>query len=277
MLSYRHAFHAGNFADVLKHSMLAQLIEALKHKDTPFVYYDTHSGSGGYDLSSSFAEKNKEYTAGVLKLCAVQNPPDFFIPYLNVIREYNPDNIRYYPGSPLIAQKLMRVQDKMVLCELHNREAPLLAALFSKDTRVQVYHEDGYSGLRARLPPKTRRGIIFIDPSYEVKEEYRAAIDNLKKAYQIFSTGIYCLWYPVVERNRTEALCRNMAASGIRRILRVELGVLPDTPGQGMTAAGLLVVNPPWRFDAKLKVSLPWLQQCLSASGYHQLLWLVPE
>lgn len=277
MLSYRHGFHAGNFADVLKHSVLSQIIEALKLKDKSFVYYDTHSGLGLYDLNDGFAEKNREYTSGILRLWEAKSPPDFFEPYLKVVRAFNPNVLTHYPGSPVIVQRLMRSQDKMILSELHSRDAPALAEWFAKDARVQVYHEDGFQGLHARLPPKSRRALIFIDPSYEIKNEYPLVVDAIKSAYQVFSTGIFCLWYPVIERAKTEALCMRLVDTGIRRILRVELCLAPDGLGRGMTGAGLLMINPPWQLDLKLAACLPWLQDCLAAVGGYRVQWLVGE
>ncbi|WP_121144737.1 23S rRNA (adenine(2030)-N(6))-methyltransferase RlmJ [Orbus hercynius] len=280
MLSYRHSYHAGNHADVLKHIVLTLCLESLKEKDKPFLYLDTHSGAGRYLLQSEHAEKTGEYLSGIAKLWEQPEIIDLLQPYFSVLKYYNRNPaLKYYPGSPLIAKQLLRPQDKLVLTEIHSSDYPLLRQEFSKDHRAQVTKQDGFLQLKSKLPPESRRGLILIDPSYEIKDDYQKIAHALLEGYKRFSTGIYLIWYPVVSRKQTQHMIDDIIKTGIKRIVQIELAIRPDNNQKGMTASGMIVVNPPWKLKQQMHTILPWLQEILDPHhmGKITVNELVPE
>lgn len=266
MLSYRHSFHAGNHADVLKHSVLSLIITALKEKEKPFLYLDTHAGAGNYRLAAANAQKTAEYQHGIELLWQRDDTPALLQPYLSTVAHYNRHHpqLRHYPGSPLLAQHLLREQDKLWLTELHPSDYPLLRQHFANDPRAKVSCADGFAQLKAVLPPVMRRGLIVIDPAYEVKSDYQQVVTTIADGYKRFATGVYALWYPVVHRPTIKRLLADLQATGMRNILQIELAVLPDNQQRGMTASGMIVINPPWRLASQMESLLPWLHQVLS-------------
>ncbi len=279
MLSYRHYFHAGNHADVLKHTVQSLIIESLKNKEKSFLYLDTHAGAGCYQLSEQAAHQG-EYLTGIAQIWQRNDVPAQIAPYLSAVRALNRDgHLCCYPGSPLIARHLLRRQDKMSLTELHPRDYSLLRDEFLNDGRVSVQQEEGYQQLKSQLPPLVRRGFILIDPSYEIKTDWQQVVPSLVQGYQRFATGIYALWYPVVLRQKIKHLLKDLEATGIRRILQIELALRPDSDRRGMTASGMIVINPPWKLEQQMRHLLPWLHKVLVPTGHgHTLLrWLVPE
>lgn len=280
MLSYRHAFHAGNFADVLKHLVLIQVIEHLKKKDKPFCYIDTHAGPGIYDLASDFALKNREFENGIGRLWQRDDLPSAIAHYLDIVGVFNPSpTLHRYPGSPLIAQYLLRKQDRMFCFELHSTDAHQLIALFDKDRRVKTAHADGLKDCLGLMPPSQHRGLVLIDPSYEVKSDYDAVVNTLIKLYKRFPGGTYALWYPVVDRSRIRHLERLLLLSGIKDIQLYELAVTADHRRAGMTACGMIVVNPPWTLTGVMADCLPWLCNVLqwNHQGSHRIKMLTEE
>lgn len=279
MLSYRHGFHAGNFADVLKHAVLVALLQALQRKDKPFVYIDTHAGAGGYDLQSPLARQTEEFHTGILRLWRQTDHSPELAAYLDIVRQFNPSGrLRYYPGSPLIAQHLCRAMDRLLLSERHPSDSVSLQTLCAGDRRIQVLQEDGLTQIKAKLPPRERRGLIFIDPSYEMKHDYAAVIAALCDAHTRFATGIYSLWYPVIERHATEHWLDKIRRTGLRRLLRIEYCPRPDCSGGGMTGSGLVLINPPWQLDEWAQCLLPELDAVLGEPGSHwQVTWLAGE
>ena len=279
MLSYRHAFHAGNYADVLKHLVQVEILRYLHQKDKPFVYIDTHAGAGLYALDSAAAEKTAEYRDGIGRLQGCDWPA--LQPYLNVVAQLSERDgqSNLYPGSPAIAQSLLRPQDRAQLYELHPSDHALLSELMQRDRRIRVQQSDGFQGLIASLPPAERRGLVLIDPPYEIKSDYDTVVSTLVKAHKRFATGIYALWYPVVERARIDKLEQALRHSGIPRIQLFELGLSADTDERGMTSAGMIVINPPWKLEAQMNNVLPWLHAKLVPAGIgHTLVnWIVPE
>jgi 23S rRNA (adenine2030-N6)-methyltransferase len=264
MLSYRHSYHAGNHADALKHIVLTLCIESLKEKEKPFLYLDTHSGAGRYLLKSEHAAKTGEYLLGINLIWQQPNIPELLNTYISVLRRYNPfDELKYYPGSPLIAKQLLREQDKLNLTELHPTDYPLLKQEFNKDKRTRVLREDGFSQLKSKLPPQSRRGIILIDPSYEIKDDYQKIPAALFEAYKRFATGIYLIWYPVVSRTQTQKMIDGIVNLGIKRISQFELAIKPDNNQKGMTASGMIVINPPWKLHEQMNIVMPWLKTTL--------------
>lgn len=280
MLSYRHSFHAGNHADVIKHTIQSLIIESLKEKEKSFLYLDTHAGAGRYFLGSEHAEKTGEYQQGIGRIWQREDIPVELEPYLNAILAYNRSGkLKYYPGSPLIAQQLLRPQDLIHLTELHPSDFPLLRNEFSKDPRATILRSDGYQQLKSQLPPQSRRGFILIDPPYEMKTDYTAVVKGIQAGYKRFSTGTYALWYPVVLRQQIKRLLRELSETGIRRILQIELAVKVDNDRHGMTASGMIVINPPWKLEQQMTKLLPWLHQALVPDGIgHTLVhWITPE
>lgn len=278
LLSYRHSYHAGNFADVLKHVCLIDILDYLTRKDKPLCYIDTHAGRGAYSLSSTAAHNNLEYTNGIGHLWQAENLPPPVQRYVDLVRAFNAtEKLNAYPGSPWFAQQLLRAADRLFLCELHNSEAPQLRDNFRQDKRVQVRQEDGLAFALSVLPPRERRGLVLIDPAYEVKAEYKKVADTLMHAHKRFATGCYALWYPVVERPRIAMLEETLQRSGIRNILLLELGIAADSR-PGMTASGMIIINPPWQLAKNMQSVLPFLAHLLgNENGHFRLEWLVEE
>ena len=281
MLSYRHSFHAGNHADVLKHIVLMLILENLKLKDKGFYYLDTHAGVGRYQLSSDEAEKTGEYKEGIGRLWERTDLPQEISRYVDLIKHLNfgAKTLRYYAGSPLIAAQLLRPQDRALLTELHPRDFPLLRNNFKEFKNVSVKCDNGFQQLKATLPPKERRGLVLIDPPYELKEDYDLVVKAAEEGYKRFATGTYAIWYPVVLRQQTKRIFKGLQASGIRKILKIELAVRPDSDQRGMTASGMAVINPPWTLENQMKAMLPYLVKTLvpEDTGSWTVEWITPE
>ncbi|ENM3927606.1 23S rRNA (adenine(2030)-N(6))-methyltransferase RlmJ [Vibrio cholerae] len=279
MLSYRHSFHAGNHADVLKHIVQSLILNSLQQKEKPFVYHDTHSGVGRYDLTHEWSEKTGEYKQGIARVWQQDHIPAELDSYLDAIRQLNQgETLRYYPGSPRVARAHLREQDRMVLTELHPSDYPLLEQEFHRDRQVSIYKEDGFARLKASLPPQERRGLVLIDPPYELAKEYGDVVRAIAQSYKRWATGIYAIWYPVVNRCDIDDMLEGLQGLEIRKILQIELGVAPDTNERGMTASGMIVINPPWTLESQMQTILPFLKQAITpATGHYKVEWVVPE
>ena len=285
MLSYRHGFHAGNFADVHKHAALVLLLQALNRKENPYCYIETHAGAGFYDLRGEFASTKREYEDGIGRLWQRDDLPVTVASYLQAVRAANASRgmpghvLRFYPGSPWIARQYLRSQDRMVLMELHGSETPELAHQFERTRRAQIEERDGYAGLKAHVPPIERRGLVLIDPAYERRNEFDLARAALADGWQRWSSGIFALWYPILTRPPIEQFHRTIAKSGIQKVLVSELVVRSTTVSNRLNGSGLIVVNPPWKFDESLRETLtglaPVLQQDDAVAT--RVDWLVPE
>lgn len=288
MLSYQHGFHAGNFADVLKHMVSIQVLDYLGQKDKPYFYLDTHSGSGGYSLKSLQANKTAEYENGIGKLWEflnTKNIPDAVHHYLKEVESFNLNchskTLSYYPGSPWFAQHLLREHDRGSLYELHPTEFKNLIEHSrhhrGECTRIKLFQDNGFQACLSQLPPKERRGFVLMDPPYEVKEDYNTAVQTLIKAHKKFATGTYALWYPVVERARITKMEKQFVDSGIKNIQLFEFGLDTDS-AKGMQSAGMIVINPPWTLMKSMQAALPWLKEQLSPkSGFYRCEQLVSE
>jgi len=285
MLSYRHGFHAGNFAEVHKHIVLIMLLEHLRAKQTPFCFVDTHAGAGSYDLRSAFAQKNREFESGYLRVATHAGPPPPVRRYLDLTAQAGtpdpdrPGGLRHYPGSPQLAQALLRPDDRMILVELHNTEAPLLRDLFRDDRRVAVHHRDGYEALPGMVPPCERRGLVLLDPAYELRDEFIRTTEALLAAWRKWPTGIYLVWYPLHRNQPVAAFHRKLVQGGLRKALVSELHVGNSDAPNRLAGSGLLIVNPPWQFETKLVPLSRWLEPVL-ARGEHapfQVNWLARE
>jgi 23S rRNA (adenine2030-N6)-methyltransferase len=279
MLSYRHAFHAGLHADVFKHLVLTLLVRSLLNKDKPFFYLDTHAGAGRYNLNSEMALKNREHEGGIARLWNAANPPEAVGDYLAVVRVANPGpGLRWYPGSPRIVRPLLRDKDRMTLCELHPGDSRLLGHEFAGDRQVRVEPMDGYQALKALLPPPERRGLVHIDPAYELKDERRRLLAALQEGYKRWATGMFAVWYPIQDRATADDFLRRFRRLGIPKALLAEFSVLPDAPFR-LNGSGMIVVNPPWHLDEQLKGALPWLWERLAVGqqGRWRVEWLADE
>lgn len=280
MLSYRHLFHAGNFADVFKHALLARLLISLGAKDKPYFYLDTHAGTGRYDLSHEWAWKAKEFENGISRLWDRKDIPAALAPYMDAVRAENPKGrLRYYPGSPLIALKMRRPVDRLVFSELNRADCAELETAVGRARNSDVRLMDGYEALKTFLPPQEKRGLVLLDSSFDRPREFQRIVKALKEANQRWATGMYAIWYPLMEPAAMHEFARSLEKSGIRKILRLELKVGRKGEARYMNSSGMLVVNPPWKFDAEARPLLDWLAQAMSqgAGSGSKVDWLVPE
>lgn len=254
MLSYRHGFHAGNFADVLKHLVLTLVIEYLKSKPAAIRYIDTHAGAGLYEPGGQMARRTGEFETGAGALDPATLPPvaGAFAAVLGSFLARG-----RYPGSPLLAASLLRAQDELRLYELHSTDYPLLAQLFSSDRRVRVFKEDGYGALRSQLPVHNARALVLMDPSYELDADYRAVVQAVREGMRRMPNAIFLVWYPVVDPRYLQPMLKRLAGLGGAKTLRVELCLQEEAQGQGMKAAGMFVINPPWVLAGQLQECLP--------------------
>lgn len=271
MLSYRHAFHAGNFADVLKHSVLTLVLDYMTRKEKGFSYIDSHSGAGMYQLNDPQAQKTGEYKSGIAKLINQTDLPEALQPYIDLIQTFNPDSERndltLYPGSPAVAKHFMRRQDSTHLFELHPTDIQHLTNYCYRWKKAFIKQSDGYQGVLGLLPPPSRRGVVLIDPPYELKEDYQKAVNTIIKAYSKFATGTYILWYPVVKRELVTEMKHHFTQqnsnNNVKNLLQIEFCLSADSDEYGMTGTGLFIVNPPWQLSQQMSHVLPYLKEKL--------------
>ncbi|MEF0939253.1 23S rRNA (adenine(2030)-N(6))-methyltransferase RlmJ [Rhizobium sp. BR 362] len=282
-MNYRHIYHAGNFADVLKHAVLARLVRYLQNKDKAFRVLDTHAGIGLYDLSSEEAQKTGEWQDGIgriLKAELVPQVADLLEPYLTAVRELNPEGgMRFYPGSPKLARMLFRPQDRLSAMELHPEDFQRLHRLFEGDHHARITELDGWLALGAHLPPKEKRGIVLVDPPFEEDGEYERLADGLAKAWRRFPGGTYCLWYPLKKDAPIKAFHESLQALEIPKMLCAELTVKSDRGFTGLTGSGLIIVNPPFTLKDELHALLPALKDMLAQDrfAWQRAFWLRGE
>ena len=270
-MNYRHAFHAGNFADVVKHIVLTRILAYLMRKDAPFRVIDTHAGVGLYDLFGDKAERTGEWLEGIARVIERGLPEPaaaLAAPYVEAVKAQNPDGVlRYYPGSPFITRHMLRAQDRLMALELHPEDAEALRANFAGDIQTRVTHLDGWAALGTHLPPKEKRGLVLIDPPFEEKGEFGRMVGGLRKAHQRWPGGIYAFWYPIKEPAEAEGFARDLKATGIPKILRIELTIrAPSTPPR-LHGTGMVVVNPPFVLEEEMRVLLPALAGLLADEG----------
>jgi 23S rRNA (adenine2030-N6)-methyltransferase len=267
LLSYRHAFHAGNFADVLKHAVLTNVLEYMTRKDKGYTYIDSHSGAGMYQLTEEYAQKTGEYKQGIAKLINNDDIPEALEEYIALIQSFNQaEELKLYPGSPAVAKEFSRRQDSAHLFELHSTDINYLTEFCQRWSKSHVKQSDGYQGILSLLPPPSRRGVVLIDPPYELKEDYAKAVKTIISAYKKFATGTYILWYPVVKRELIDKMREQFIASDVKNVLQVEFCMQKDTDAYGMTGTGLYIVNPPWQLTQQLEAIMPYLKDKLGDS-----------
>lgn len=273
LMNYRHIYHAGNFADVFKHICLTAILLHLKKKAAPFCFLDVQAGIGLYDLQSVEAQKTKEYGNGIQKIWAQKKMPELIQTYLTIIQQYNKnkrasrdlslqkDELHFYPGSPFIAKNLLRKQDRLILCELHTEDYVSLKNYFAHDKQVNVHHQDAYLALNAFLPPKEKRGLVLIDPSYEIENEFEKIIGHLLLALKKWPAGIYALWYPI-KINQPINFFLNQFKPIKQPILRLETHIKSNTE-EGLIGCGMIVINPPWQMETALLPAIKWIEEIL--------------
>lgn len=267
MLSYRHAFHAGNHADVLKHTIELMLLRYLNQKDKSWWYVDSHAGAGCYELTSGYAAKNAEYESGIARLWSRTDLPPAVADYVELVKSLNPDGqLRLYPGSPLIALQAMRADDRLRLFELHPSDSKLLQENFADaGKRTAIQQADGFAGLKSVLPPPPRRALVLIDPPFEDKSDYQTVTRALQEALKRFATGIYAIWYPHLQRREISELTARLKTLPVKSWLHASINVqTPSSDGFGMHGSSMFILNPPWTLEQDLRSVLPWLTQVLA-------------
>jgi 23S rRNA (adenine2030-N6)-methyltransferase len=265
MLAYRHAFHAGNHADVLKHTTLALVLRYMNQKDKPYRLIDTHAGAGGYSLEGRFAQKKGEFEQGIGRLWGRDDLPAAVADYVALVRQFNPEGgLKQYPGSPAVAQMLLRAQDQLRLFELHPTDHRILASYLGEIKGAEVYDKDGFEGLKGQVPPSTKRGVVLMDPSYEGHSDYGRVIASLRDALTRFSDGVYMVWYPQVSKLEAAQLPKRLEALAPKGWLHARLTVQqPDQQGFGLAGSGMFIINPPFTLHDELLVVLPYLTEVL--------------
>ncbi|WP_375776913.1 23S rRNA (adenine(2030)-N(6))-methyltransferase RlmJ [Bradyrhizobium sp. ma5] len=275
-MNYRHAFHAGSFADVIKHIVLVRMLTYLQEKQAPFRVIDTHAGAGLYDLTSSEAQRGGEWLTGIARLMHArlsEKALPLIGPYLDIVRAFNPrGELKAYPGSPLIARALLRPQDRLTACEIEPAARKQLIDALRRDAQARVVDLDGWMALPAFVPPNERRGLVLIDPPFEAKDEFERLASAFTAAFAKWPTGAYLLWYPVKSRRVSDELARSVAATAASsrpagKCLRLEFSVAPQEVDAGLVSTGLLIVNPPWTLAGELKIILPELEKPLGQGG----------
>ena len=275
-MNYRHAFHAGGFADVIKHIVLVRMLTYLQDKQAPFRVIDTHAGAGVYDLTGDEAHRGGEWLTGIARLMQArfsETTLPLVKPYLDIVRAFNPQrDLEVYPGSPLIARALLRPQDRLTACEVEPNARKSLIDALRRDSQARVVDLDGWAALPAFVPPNERRGLVLIDPPYEQKDEFARIAEGFAQAFGKWPTGSYLLWYPVKSRRASDNLARYVAevagtSTPAGKCLRLEFSVAPQAAAPGLTSGGLLIVNPPWTLAGELKAILPELEKPLGQGG----------
>ena len=265
MLAYRHAFHAGNHADVLKHTVLTLVLRYMNAKPKPYRLVDTHAGAGGYSLEGRYAQKKGEYEQGIARLWERNDLPAAVADYVELVRQFNPDGrLTQYPGSPALAQMVLRAQDQLRLFELHPTDHRILASYLGPLKGAEVFDTDGFDGLKGQVPPSTRRAVVLMDPSYEGNGDYAKVVSALRDAVTRFAEGVYVVWYPQVTKLEAAQLPRRLEALAPKGWLHARLSVQePDRLGFGLAGSGVFVINPPYTLHAQMQTVLPYLTDVL--------------
>ena len=266
MLSYRHGYHAGNAADVLKHFILIYVLDYIKKKDKGFIFIDSHAGAGKYLISDPYMQKNKEYLQGIEKILQLKNDNIFLKKYLDLVKSINfNSDLKIYPGSCFLAARSLRPNDNLYFFELHPKEFLNLKKNFENDSRVIIENRDSYQRLKKLLPPKEKRAVILIDPSYELKDEYEKVLEMLSDCYKKFPLGVYIIWYPVLKNKKSEKFIFNVLKKKYKNLSHVEM--ITDNLNNGMQGSGLFILNCPWSIENDIKKSLETIFDCLKKNN----------
>jgi 23S rRNA (adenine2030-N6)-methyltransferase len=279
MLSYRHAFHAGNHADILKHYIFSLVLDYFNQKDKPYCVIDTHAGAGMYRLNSDFSQKNLEFKSGISRLFSAQHLPNSLAAFVTMVQSFNHSNhLDYYPGSPKVTEYFLRAKDQLRLFELHPSDHQILLGNFNldKNKQTKIEKKDGFVGLKACLPPATKRGVVIIDPPYEDKQDYQRVVNAIQDSLKRFHTGTYIVWYPLLQKPEPQQMIDALRELQENNWLNVTLNVAtPSEDGFGMFGSGLYIINPPWNLPKAMNESLPFLTHLLGQdeSASHQLIF----
>jgi 23S rRNA (adenine2030-N6)-methyltransferase len=280
-MNYRHAFHAGNFADVHKHAVLARILVYLRAKPAAFRVIDTHAGAGRYDLLGPDSSRSSEWHSGIARLWNARRSKAvdaLLTPYLDAVAALNPGGkLRIYPGSPLVVSSLLRSQDRLIACELEPNSAASLSHVLHGNRRAKAVTIDGWTALGAYVPPKERRGLVLIDPPFEEAGDFERLSSAFAAAHRKWPTGVYTMWYPIKERGAPDALARRLQRLGVSDILRCELTLGPPRANAGLIGSGLIIVNPPFTLQADLRSFMPALAGVLAPAAASRIDWLAPE
>ena len=288
-MNYRHQYHAGNFADVMKHAALVRLVRAMQRKSKGFLYVDTHSGRGRYDLASAARgdtlERKPEWPEGIGRLWTRAKLPETLADYVGLVRTYDQKlgNLepqpRFYPGSPRLMRMLMREQDRLALFEKQPAEAAALRAEFARSSGVGVQAADGYTGLRGQLPPPEKRALVLIDPPFETKDEFSSVVQAVGEGLSRLPSAVIAIWYPLTERARVDVFFDELLALKLPPAFALELEIVDRDHSLKMKGCGLVVINPPWQIDKELGTMNTWLAEVLAQApgGGSTLRWLVRE
>lgn len=267
-MNYRHAFHAGNFADVFKHAILARILDYLMRKDAPLRYLDTHAGVGRYDLSADEASRTGEWRDGIGRILGAQRPPEIeplLAPWLRVVGAGDEaGKPASYPGSPALAQAMLRRQDRLTLCELHPKDIVTLKRAMGRDSRIKALAIDGYMALNAYVPPVERRGLVLVDPPFEAVDEFDRLAGAFASAYAKWPTGVFALWHPVKDLAVVDRFYKRLSAAGADKVLRLELAVAAPSPDGRLVANGMAIINPPFVLAQEARALLPWLAKVMA-------------
>jgi len=270
MLAYRHAFHAGNHADVLKHTVLAEVLRYMAEKDKPYTLVDTHAGAGGYSVEGRYAQKKAEYADGIARLWGARDLPPLLARYVALVRAFNPDGqLRQYPGSPAIANMLLRADDRLRVYELHQTDYRILSTYLESRPNTQVSDRDGFASLKSELPPPSRRGVVLMDPSYELKTDYAKVLAALREGLQRFADGVFMIWYPQLQLLESAQLAQRLKATADAAAkkgwlhVRLTVAQQDNAQGFGMLGSGMFIANPPFTLHDDLQACLPWLVEQL--------------
>jgi 23S rRNA (adenine2030-N6)-methyltransferase len=265
MLAYRHAFHAGNHADVLKHLVLTLVLRHMNKKEKPYRLVDTHAGAGGYSLEGQYANKKSEYQQGIARLWGRSDLPTSLLDYMQLVKQFNPDGqMEQYPGSPAFAQMLVRKQDQLRMFERHPTDYRILASFLGQTKGAEIFDTDGFEGLKSQVPPSSRRAVILMDPSYEGHGDYGKVVTSLRAALARFAQGTYMVWYPQVQKLEAAQLPRRLEGLAPKGWLHVRMTVqVPDAQGYGLAGSGMFILNPPFTLHDELKAVMPFLVEVL--------------
>lgn len=275
-MPYSHQYHAGSAADVFKHLVLVLLIKALTKKEKPLLYLDTHTGEALYDLQRKESQATAEFQQGIAKLWEEDKLSSEIQAYLNIIKSYNQQQLRYYPGSARIAKSLLRPNDRLILIERDHQVCLSLKRSFVTEKQVKVYEQDAYQALQSFTPPKERRGLVLIDPPYETTNEFKVIVEQVLLAYRKWATGVYAIWYPIKDLSQVKDFYHLLKSCGIPNILVAEFCLLPSDVSQRLNGSGMIIINPPWQVDLQLQSALPQLLNILKIhpEGSAKIYWL---
>ncbi len=274
MFSYQHRYHAGSISDVHKHIVLAALLSSFHKKDSPFAVLDLHAGEGLYDIQSAQSQKTAEFKQGFRKLLELKEPPALVQTYLDIINAYNPTTSKHiYPGSPGVAAQLLRENDRLICVEGHPQAIEHLKSNFKRHPQIHIHERDSFEAIKGLIPFKEKRGLVLIDPSYEVKTEYKEIAKLVNESFERFAQGVYAIWYPILKENYHQQLLQGIQRSSLTKVWYCEWTPFKE-PKPGLLGTGMVIVNMPWQVDVQIKETFTWLNKHVYKEGQYQEGWI---